>query len=150
MTIPDFNERVNTAIRIVKEKYPDAQLYEAFGVASEGFTCDPGKIDKLKVVFRNNENSVIIIQSANSGSFGEPVLFFHSHCENVAIKWPVQMDLTDANKLKENAGYNAPYKAITLRNSLGSKTEMPYFVFVTNCNEPSVFVDITAGKVFCN
>lgn len=148
MAVPGFNERINIAVRIVTEKYPDAQLYEAIGIASEGPTSDPAKIDQLRVIFRNSKHSAVIIKSADYSTFEEPVLIPLSWYEDVALKWPVKMDLNDACLLKEKAGYTTPYTSVNLRNSLGPQIQKPYFVFNANHSEPNVFVDIIAEKVY--
>jgi hypothetical protein len=67
--------------------------------------------------------------------------------EDVVIKWPVQMDLPQANELKEKAGYKEPYGAVTLRNPLGPKLSNPYFIFGGNPTKPYIFVDTVTGEV---
>jgi len=147
MAILSFNGRINIAERIVTEKYPDAQLYEADGVASQGPTSDPNKIDQLRVVFRNSGNSTVIIESTGWGTFGEPVLIPYPWCEDVIIKWPVIMELDEATKFKEAAGYKSLFANVTLRNPLGPKIGNPYFIFGVNHTEPYIFVDTVTGKV---
>lgn len=147
MAILSFNGRVNIAVRIVTEKYPKAWLYEADGTASAGPTTDPAKIDELRVVFGNENNTTIIIKETNYGEFGEPVLIEEPWLEDVVIKWPVQMDLPQANELKEKAGYKEPYGAVTLRNPLGPKLSNPYFIFGGNPAKPYIFVDTVTGEV---
>ena len=147
MAILNFVGCVNIAVRIVTEKYPDAKLYEADGTSSSGLTTDPLKIDELRVVFQNTNNSTVIIKSTRWGEFGEPELIPHPWLEDIVIKWPVKMDLTEANELKEAAGYKSPYGAVTLRNPLGPKISNPYYIFGSNPNEPYIFVDTITKKV---
>jgi len=147
MAILSFDGRVNIAARIVKEQYPKAQLYEADGVASKGPTTDPAKIDHLRVVFRNADNSTVIIKETAYGEFGKPQLIQEPWLEDVIIQWPVKMDLPEANKLKEAAGYTQPYGAVTLRNPLGPTLGNPYFIFGGNPAEEYIFVDTVTGKV---
>ncbi|MGR9071832.1 MAG: hypothetical protein ACU833_02075 [Gammaproteobacteria bacterium] len=147
MAILSFNGRVNIAVRIVGEKYPEAKLYEADGTATEGPTTDPNKIDKLRVVFQNSNNSTVIIKEIAYGEFGEPQLIPEPWLEDVVIKWPVKIDLPEANKLKEKAGYMNPFGAVTLRNPLGPTINNPYFIFGGNPAEPYIFVDTVTGKV---
>jgi hypothetical protein len=144
MSTPGFKERIDVAIQIVTEKYPEAELYKAIGVASKGPTVDPAQIDQLNIVFKNNGKSVVIIKSTDINTFDEPMLVPHCYCEDISLQWPIKMDLNDANALKEKAGYKAPYRTVNLRNSSGQN---PSFVFGTNHSEPYVFVDIITGKV---
>ena len=148
MAILSFRGCVNIAVRIVTEKYPDAQLYEVDGVSSTGLTTDPLKIDQLRVVFHNSNDTTVIIKSTAWGEFGEPELIPHIWVGDVIIKWPVKMELTEANQLKEAAGYKAPYGAVTLRNPLGPQKSNPYYIFGSNPREPYIFVDTVTKKVY--
>ena len=147
MAVLSFNGRVNIAVRIVTEQYPEAKLYEADGTASDGPTTDPLKIDQLRVVFQNVNNSTVIIKEIAYGEFGKPELIPHPWLEDIVIEWPVDMDLDRANSLKEAAGYTAPYGAVTLRNPLGPTVSNPYFIFGGNPAQPYVFVDTVTGEV---
>ncbi|MDH3974275.1 MAG: hypothetical protein OEV42_08350 [Deltaproteobacteria bacterium] len=147
MAILSFNGRVNIAVRIVTEKYPEAKLYEADGTASGGPTTDPAQIDRLRVVFRNTNNTTVIITETGYGEFGEPQLIPSPWCEDVIINWPVNMDLPQANELKEKAGYKNPYGAVTLRNPLGPTIGNPYFIFGGDPFKPYIFVDTVTGDV---
>ncbi len=148
MAILSFNGRVNIAVRIVKEQYPKAVLYEADGIASGGPTTDPAQIDKLRVVFGNENNTTVIITETSYGEFGQPQLIPHFWVGDIVIQWPVKLDLPEANKLKEEAGYTNPYANVTLRNPLGPTKSNPYFIFGVSHSEPYIFVDTVTGKVF--
>jgi hypothetical protein len=145
--ILSFNGMVNIAVRIVTEKYPQAQLYEADGVASGGPTKDPNRIDRMRVVFQNPGNTTVIIKSTVWGEFAPPVLYNEPWLEDVVIKWPVAMDLPQANALKEKAGYSSPYTTVTLRNPLGPKLGNPLFIFGAGAGQPYIFVDTVTGQV---
>jgi len=147
MAILSFDGRVNIAVRIVTEQYPKAQLYEADGTASGGPTTDPAKIDQLRVVFRNENNTTVIIKETAYGEFGPPQLIREPWLEDVIIQWPIKMDLPQANELKEKAGYGDPYGTVTLRNPLGPTRSNPYFIFGGNPNKPYIFVDTVTGEV---
>lgn len=147
MAILSFDGCVNIAIRIVTGKYPEAKLYEADGTSSTGSTTDPDKIDTLRVVFQNTNNSTVIIQSKEWGEFREPELIDQPWLEDVVIEWPVKMDLPEANELKEKAGFKAPFTTVTLRNPLGPTIGNPYFIFGGNPAQPYVFVDTLTGDV---
>jgi hypothetical protein len=147
MAILSFNGRVNIAVRIVTEKYPQAKLYEADGTASGGPTKDPAKIDQLRVVFQNKDNTTVIIKETGYGEFGQPELIHSPWVEDVVIQWPVKMDLPQANESKEKAGYTEPYGAVTLRNPLGPTLSNPYFIFGGVPSKPYIFVDTVTGQV---
>lgn len=147
MAILSFNGRVNIAVRIVTEQYPQAKLYEADGTASGGPTTDPLKIDQLRVVFQNVNNTTVIIRSTGWGEFGSPVLIPEPWLEDVVIEWPVKMDLDQANTLKEKAGFTQSYGAVTLRNPLGPKLGNPYFIFSCAPSGTYIFVDTVTGQV---
>ncbi len=147
MAILNFVGRVNIAVRLVTEQYPDAKLYEADGVSSSGSTTDPLKIDKLRVVFQNKDNTTVIIKSTGWGEFGEPTLIPEPWLEDVVIQWPVKMDLDEANQLKEAAGYKEPYNTVTLRNPLGPTINNPYYIFGAGPSTPYIFVDTVTKEV---
>ena len=146
MTILSFNGRVNIAVRIVTEHYPQAKLYEADGIATGGPTTDPAKIDRLRVVFSNINNSTVIIKETGYGEFGKPQLIPEPWLEDVIIEWPVKMDLPEANELMQKAGFKAPYGTVTLRNPLGPIQGNPYFIF-GGPSGPYIFVDTVTGQV---
>ena len=147
MAILSFNGRVNIAVRIVTEKYPEAKLYEADGTATKGPTTDPANIDQLRVVFQNVKNSTVIIKSSGYDEFGLPELIDEPWCEDIAIQWPINMDLVEANELKEKAGYKEPYETVTLRNPLGPTISNPYFIFGGNSVDQYIFVDTVTREV---
>jgi hypothetical protein len=147
MAILNFVGRVNIAVRIVTEKYPKAKLYEADGTSSSGLTNDPLKIDQIRVVFQNSNNTTVIIKSNGWGTFDEPILIDEPWLEDVIIEWPVHMDLDEANQLKEAAGFKQLYGAVTLRNPLGPKIGNPYYIFGSNPTQPYIFVDTITKEV---
>jgi hypothetical protein len=148
MAMLSLNDRVNIARKIVTEQYPKTELYEADGTASGGPTTDPAKIDRLKVVFSNVHHTTIIIEETAYGKFGKPQHLQEPWLEDVVIQWPVKMDLPQANKLKEEAGYKKPYSGVTLRDPLvGPKLGNPYFIFGGNRSESYIFVDTVTGQV---
>jgi hypothetical protein len=147
MAILSFDGRVNIAVRMVAEVYPEAKLYEADGTASRGPTTDPAQIDQLRVVFQNVNNTTVIIKSTGYGEFGPPILFPEPWLGDIVIPWPVRMDLPQANELKENAGFKGAYNTVTLRNPLGPKPSNPYFIFGNGTGQGFIFVDTVTGEV---
>ena len=146
MAILSFNGNVNIAVRIVTGQYPDAKLYEADGVASGGPTQDPNRIDQLRVVFQNPNNTTVIIKSTTWGEFGEPELVKQPWLGDRVIDWPVDMDLPKAVELKDAAGYAQAFDTVTLRNPLGPTVTNPFFIFGDGSGT-YVFVDTVTGKV---
>ncbi|CAG8705627.1 21632_t:CDS:2, partial [Gigaspora rosea] len=63
-----FNDRVNIAVSIVTEQYPYAKLYEVDGVALEGPTTDPTKIDHIRWPMDLNR----AVQLKEAAGFTEP------------------------------------------------------------------------------
>lgn len=141
-----FDGRVNIASRIVTEKYPQAKLYEADGVATRGPTVNPEQIDRLRVVFQNPDNTTVMIKETAYGEFGAPVLYAEPWLGDLAMPWPIKMDLPEANALKEEAGFKEAYTTVTLRNPLGPGKTNPCFIFGDG-GQKFVFVDATTGKV---
>jgi hypothetical protein len=147
MAILSFDGRVNIAVRIVTGEYPQAFLYETEGIATGGLTTDPSQINRMRVIFGNTGNTTVIIEETNYGEFGKPILIGQPWMEDVVIKWPIDLDLPEANELKEKAGYKWPYSLVTLRNPLGPVIGNPLFIFGGNPSEPFVFVDTVTKKV---
>ncbi len=142
-----FNGRVNIAVRLVQEQYPTAVLLEAQGSASNSGATKPEEIDQLKVVFTVlGDGGTVIIESKSYGEFYEPVYYPSPWLGDHIIKWPVEMDLNEAQRLKENAGYTEPYAFVTLRQPLYPGSIHPYFIFSTS-GSYYVFVDTVTKEV---
>lgn len=148
MAILSFNGRVNIAVRIVKEQYPEANLYEADGIATGGPTTDPAQIDQLTVVFQYINSSTVIIKETGYGEFGPPEYIDSPVGDDIVIDWPIEMDLPKATELKVNAGYKDPFSNVTLRNPLMPGVTHPYFTFGVNQFQPYINVDTVTGKVW--
>lgn len=146
MAILSFNGRVNIAVRIVTKQYPQAKLYEADGIAMAGPTTSPAQVNHMRVVFQNINNTTVIIEETGYGEFSNPILVPQPWLEDVVISWPIKMDLPEANKLKEKAGFKQPYSTVTLRNPLGPKPGNPCFIFGSK-GQPFIFVDTVTGQV---
>lgn len=143
---PTFNERVSIGIGIVEEQYPAAELLEADGEATAGPTTDPDAVDHLQLVFQNVDNTTVIITETGKGVFGAPELVQEPWMEDVVIEWPVQMDLPEAIRLKEQAGYAVPFQNVVLRQPLFPGVIHPYFIF----DSPKgwfIIVDTVTGNV---
>lgn len=145
--ILDFLGRVNIAVRQVREKYPDAQLYEVDAV-SKLPTTNPNDLSQLKVVFRAGRGTAII-QSTGWGEFGPVQYIDQPWLEDVVIPWPISMDLSEADKLLKAAGYKGNYSTATLRHPLYPGVEQPFYIFGMTTGE-YVFVGVYDKKVTVN
>ncbi|MBV9389192.1 MAG: hypothetical protein JOZ78_22460 [Chroococcidiopsidaceae cyanobacterium CP_BM_ER_R8_30] len=141
MAILSFLGMVNIAIKLVTEKYPDAELYEVDGVSSNGPTTDVLSIDRLRVVFRTRSGGTAIIKSTVWGEFGPVEYADQPWLEDIVIPWPIQMDLAQAAELMTGAGYNTPYKTVTLRWPLYPGVKQPFYIFGLE-NRIFVFVGV--------
>ena len=146
MAILSFDGRVNIAVRIVQEQYPEAKLYEADGVATDGPTTEASGINRLRVVFQNADNTTVMITEESYGEFGKPILFDSPWLGDVVIEWPIDMDLPKAIELKNKAGYTEAFNTVTLRNPLGPRRTNPFFIF-GNQSGTFIFVDVVTGAV---
>lgn len=152
MAILSFLGRVNIAVRIVTEKYPDAKLYEVQGKSSKGPTSDWKDVDELTVIFgRPSEQggSTIEIKSTGWGEFGEPREVPSPWLGDVILVWPIKMELEEAIALKEKAGYTKPFICVTLRQPLHYQVADPYYIFGEHTKPPTpfIFVNLTTKEV---
>lgn len=134
---------INIAVRLVKEQYPDAQLYEADTQAEH--PGQPSPLKFLRVVF-SVKGGTAILTSTTWGEFA-PVQFIpQPWVEDVVIPWPIEMDIVKADSLLKQAGYTGPYGAITLRHPLYPGDNEPYYIFSMGGGQ-YVFVGVNDGKV---
>jgi len=129
MAILSFLGMVNIAIKLVTEKYPDAELYEVDEVSSNGPTTDVLSIKQLRVVFRTRDGGTAIIKSTAWGEFGPVEYVDQPWLEDIVIPWPIEMDLAQAAELMKKAGYNTPYQTVTLRWPLYPGVKQPFYIF---------------------
>lgn len=146
--ILSFNGRVNIAIRIVTEKYPDAVLYEANGKATGGPATKAADIDRMRVVFGNSGLSTIMIEETAYGEFGEPKLVQEPWLGDTVIDLSkVKLDLGDAIERKRASGYAGAFNGVTLRHPLHPDCKNPYFIFPSSQTGQFIFVDVVTGEV---
>lgn len=144
-TILSFNGRVNIAYNEVMSDYQGVVLLGALGEARDGVTTDPTQIVNMRVVFGWGDTRTIIIEETAHGEFGSPKVFDFPYGGARQLSWPIEMDLAQANKLKEAAGYRQPYFSASLIHPTNYQVEHPQFVFATG--SAFVFVDTITGKV---
>lgn len=141
MATLSFLGMANIAVKIVTEKYPNAELYEIDGVSSNGPTTDVLSIDRLRVVFKTSDGGTAIINSTVWGEFGPVEYVDQPWLEDVVIPWPIEMDLAQAAELMKIAGYNTPYQTATLRWPLYPGVKQPFYIFGLE-NQTFVFVGV--------
>lgn len=147
MFLLSFNGRVQIAVERVSAMFPDAQLLEAEGKASAGLIEHPSAIDHLHVVFRRGE-TMLLVEETGYGEFGNAVeLDVAAPQASATFAWPIEMDLPDADRLKEQFGYGDPYASVRLRVPQGVAWANASFVFGGNPQCPDVIVDTVTGKV---
>lgn len=147
MAILSFNGRVEIAVERLRAKFPDAQLLEAVGTASAGLIEHPSAIDHLHVVFLRGD-TMLLIEETGYGEFGNAVELDVEAPETAGtLAWPIDMDLPDADRLKEQFGYSDPYASVALRVPQGVMWANSSFVFGGNPQCADVIVDTVTGKV---
>lgn len=148
MAILSFNGRVDIAVARLRSRFPDAQLLEAVGKASAGLIEHPSAIDHLHVVFRRGD-TMLLVEETGYGEFGNAVeLDVEAPKTSASLAWPIEMDLPDADRLKEQFGYADPYASVSLRIPQGVTWANASFVFGGNLKCPDVVVDTVTGRVF--
>lgn len=147
MAILSFNGRVEIAVQRLRAKYPDARLLEAVGNSSAGLIEHPSAIDHLQIVFRRGD-TMLLVEETGYGEFGNAVeLDVEAPSASAPLAWPIEMDLPDADRLKEQFGYGDPYASVALRVPQGVIWANASFVFGGNPQCPDVIVDTVTGKV---
>ncbi|KAJ5278797.1 hypothetical protein N7478_004169 [Penicillium angulare] len=144
-----FLGNVNIAVRIVREQYPDAELYEveAKNLNPTVYMHIPTDVTFMKVVFHVGENSTAIISTGMVwGQWGAIQYIPEPWMEDVVIPWPLGMDALEADTLLKAAGYTGGYKSITLRHPLHPDFDEPYYIF--NVEGQFVFIGVDDQKVF--
>jgi hypothetical protein len=147
MVLLSFNGRVQIAVERVSAMFPDAQLLAAEGKASAGLIEHPSAIDHLHVVFQYGD-TMLLLEETGYGEFGSAVeLDVAAPQANTTLAWPVDMDLPDADRIKEQFGYADAYSRVALRVPQGVAWANASFVFGGNPQCPDVIVDTVTGKV---
>lgn len=147
-----FLGRVNIAVRLVQERYPDAQLYEVDATPNHpGSVNDPNELAHLKVVFnvrKNGEQGTAIIFSVGWGEFG-PVQYVPKRwLGDAVIPWPPEglTEPTKADAILKRSGYTKPYFSMTLRQPVYRGDRQPYYIF-TLVNYTNVLVGAKDGHI---
>lgn len=146
MATLSFLGMANIAVRLVRDQYPGAQLLEGDGLSPSGPTTNVNDVNSWRFVFRTANGGTAFIHSTVWGEFGPITYVGQPWLEDVVIPWPIDMELTEAAQLKSNAGYNLPYRTVTLRWPLYPGINQPFYIFGQE-NGVYVFVGIYDKKV---
>lgn len=141
-----FVGAVNIAVRLVTEKYPDAQLLEALATTSNNSYVKSPVFSHLRVIF-HVEGGTAFIDSTVWGEFGPISYVPEPWVGDFVIPWPVHMDTREADDLLKKAGYTAPYDSTLLRHPVYPGLEEPYYIFRLQ-TEGFIFVGTNSKKVF--
>jgi hypothetical protein len=145
MPIGTFNERIAIAIDLLAARFPKACLHLVEGEASTGPTTTPMAIDRMKLVFRNDDGMVLVVEETGYGVFGPLRRLDPPPALGPAIRWPVEMDLPEADNLKEQAACIDAYATVRLRAGSSGAAE---FVFGGNPACADVVVRTVDGTVY--
>ncbi|KAF8241754.1 hypothetical protein K440DRAFT_568136, partial [Wilcoxina mikolae CBS 423.85] len=149
--ILNFLGRATIADRIVKEKYPDAELnvIDASLPVGTSATTNPINLLQLRATFCTAVNGTVIIKSTGWGSWGPLEFIDQPFLGNGMILWPVKMDIAVAGQLMEAAGYTGNFMKCTLRHPRGRSGKpavQPYYIFEME-EGPAVFVGVDDSSV---
>lgn len=153
--ILSFLGRVNIAVRLVRDKFPDAQLYavEANPIRPESVT-NPFELVLLKVIFsvrKNNKQGTATISSIGWSDFGPVHYVPHPTLGDVVITWPPPekeelLDLTKADEILRKAGYDQAYTGVSLSQPLYPGVKEPYYSFELE-DYGTILVGARDGKI---
>ena len=144
MAMPSFNTRIGIAIDAVRGRHPQALPHRAEASASTGPITTPMALDRLRVLFREADGTVLLVEETGYGDFGPVRRLDTVRLEGPGLDWPVQMELSEADNRKEEAAWIDPYVAVTLRGRAGGGAE---FVFIGTPGVADVVVDAITGEV---
>ncbi|KAF9524436.1 hypothetical protein CPB83DRAFT_909970 [Crepidotus variabilis] len=143
MSVLSYLGNVNIGIHLVEKLNPQAVLYEVDGSTSDGKpTNDTANINKL----RFGNNTIILNSGPLWGEWAAPIYVDQPTMDDIVIPWPIDMDIKEAQKLKDEAGYKTDFTTVTLRWPLYPGNSEPYYIF--GLKGYYVFVGVYSGKVF--
>lgn len=134
-----FIERASIGIEKVREQYPSALLLEVGAWHTTGTTSNPDELHTMRIVFSFEDSKSISIKSFGGGIFEEPILHDKPFVEDMVIQnWPLEMDLPEALSLIQEAGLQAPFTAVTLRQPVAPGFDDPLYIVGSAGNYVSV------------
>lgn len=143
MAIPGFIARADIAVAAVRARFPQAAVHRVEAAASTGPTTTPMALDRLRVLFRNVDGTVLVAEEIGYGEFGPVRRLDSLRLEGPSLDWPVTMELAEADNLKEQAAWIDPYATVVLRGRHGGAE----YLFGGAPGVAEVVVDATTGEV---
>ncbi len=129
MAILSFLGMANIAVRLVNEQYPGSVLYEGDGLSPGGPTINIRHVNSWRFVFRTADGGTAFIHSTVWGEFGPITYIPQLWLGNMAIPWPIPMDIAQADELLKRVGFTGAYGTVTLRWPLYPGSDQPYYIF---------------------
>jgi len=143
MALPGFIARAGIAVGVVRERFPRAQVHRVEATASTGPTTTPMALDRLRVLFRDADGTVLLLEETGYGEFGPLRRLDSLRLEGPSLEWPVMMELAEADNLKEQAAWIDPYVTVVLRGRVRGAE----YVFGGAPGIAEVVVDAMTGEV---
>lgn len=136
----------NIAYKMVNTKYPGSELLEADGFPPKGSTTNPREVTNWTYIFRTPDGGAATISTTTWGHFTPIKYNPKAFLGNVAIPWPIKMDIVEADQLLKKTGYTGPYRAVSLGWPLYPGNTETYYIF-TMSNGETVFVGTKSKSV---
>jgi len=143
MAIPGFIARADIAVTAVHARFPNAAVHRVEASASTGPTNTPMALDRLRVLFRDADGTVLAVEETGYGEFGPLRRLDSLRLVGPSVDWPVTMELAEADNLKEQAAWIDPYVTVILRGRAGGAE----YVFGGVAGVGEVIVDAISGEV---
>jgi hypothetical protein len=143
-----FLGAVNIAVRLVREQFPDAQLFvvEASPPTPE-YVTNPTALTHLSLVFDIKSGTAFISSTDVWGEFG-PVTHKPDKWTGVEIiHLPIAMEAVKADELLKKAGYTDSYSGFSLAQPLYPGCNEPYYMFNLKSGQ-CIYVGTKSKKVF--
>lgn len=120
---------VSLGLRVIKDKYPDAQLLEAKSGTPDGMpTRNTSDLTLFRMICRSGDG-IVYTTSKGGGDFTPPAHVPAESPEDEVIQWPIYMDISKAAEILEEAGFDAPYAEVVLRHPQHSSVDEPCYIF---------------------
>ena len=117
---PTFIDQVTLGINTIKEKYPDAKLHDVDARPQVPGPCDnPGDLSSLTIYCTVNEGKQLA--SVHIGGFDPFHIYLHEKTPDDRRdfeKWPIEMDIVEADELIKQKGIKQDYTGATLDYSI--------------------------------
>ncbi|KAF5020944.1 hypothetical protein F66182_7025 [Fusarium sp. NRRL 66182] len=138
---------VNIGYNLILKQFPTARLYEIDATPLTRETVDNqwGLVSN-KVVAGLDDNKTAVIQSTGWGEFGQVQVIDSPWLGDVAISWPVSLEIGDAFSILRKGGYTQGVGAVTLRQPLYPGDDQPFYIF--NVDNQFIAVGVNDNKIY--